>query len=112
MQDPIVRASVLPPDLPPFSRCDEVPAKIPSSFGVPAQPKFWDPTLREYKIPRPENNGKVLKKLQFGPPGACPENYRKLIKSVISSSHLLLTNYTFIGRFQDRAGVGQIVIFE
>ena len=43
----------------------------------------WDPSFPlegGYNIPRPENPGKLLKKLQFGPPRACPEITEKKTK--------------------------------
>ena len=37
--------------------------------------------LREYKPPPPRKFWKITQKLHFGPPRACPENYRKGAKN-------------------------------
>ena len=66
---------------------------IPLKNTKPAEntPKSRDPgiPLENTKPPPPRKSPKITQKLQFGPPRACPENYRKITKKC----NFLLVNY-------------------
>ena len=68
-------------------------------LGSPVSP------YRIQNPPPPRKSPKITQKLQFGPPQACPQNYRKLLRSVIIFSNLLV-KITLLSNFSVIFGTG------
>ena len=60
--------------------------------GLSRDPGF---PLENTKSRPPRKSPKISQKLQFGPPQACPENYRKITRKCNFFTQKLLKNYTF-----------------